>query len=215
MIVAAMCCAGKAKAQRPVGDTIFERELTYFHYIYNWYEDTNHRWMVYADDDLHHGTYHITPPDFEPDDWGNRALIGNTIYGVQMYTERPMKVVGIAAPAYMQETRDTSCLPNYYEVYTRPNTWDTTLAGRATDSMILYKPVEGGNLVKLMDGPWRIENPHRYISLPPRCHAFNQHDGYRHAPVDSSATRRLRTSWHSTLSNPGSMMGKTSGPWNQ
>ena len=188
MIVAAMCCAGKAKAQRPVGDTIFERELTYFHYIYNWYEDTNHRWMVYADDDLHHGTYHITPPDFEPDDWGNRALIGNTIYGVQMYTERPMKVVGIAAPAYMQETRDTSCLPNYYEVYTRPNTWDTTLAGRATDSMILYKPVEGGNLVKLMDGPWRIENPHRYISLPPRCHAFNQHDGYRHAPVDSSAT---------------------------
>ena len=150
MIVAAMCCAGMVKAQRPVGDTIFGEDSTFYYYIYNW---------------------------------------GNAIYGVQMYTDRPLKIVGLAAPAYMQEPRDTAYSswgghPGTLPIYL--NTRDTTLAGRATDSMILYKPVDG-DLVKLMDAPWRIENPHRYIVLPPRVYAYNYN--YRFGEyIDSSAT---------------------------
>jgi hypothetical protein len=52
--------------------------------------------------------------------------------------------------------------------------------------MILYKPVDG-DLVKLMDGPWRIENPHRYIVLPPRIYAYDFTERLG-VYIDSSAT---------------------------
>ena len=107
-----------------------------------------------------------------------------------MYTERPLKVVGIAAAAFMQEPCDTvysDASGQYPTIEHFLNTRDTTLAGRATDSMILYKPVDG-DLVKLLDGPWRIEDPHRYISLPPRRWAFSGEYTYSHQFIDSTAT---------------------------
>ena len=194
MIVAAMCCAGMVKAQRPVGDTIFGEDSTFYYYIYNWhrYEDRNWTVMAGEADHLCQAYYYVLTDSgmlMQPFDNGNPNIIGNAIYGVQMYTDRPLKIVGLAAPAYMQEPRDTAYsswggAPGTLPIYL--NTRDTTLAGRATDSMILYKPMDG-DLVKLMDGPWRIENPHRYIVLPPRIYAWNYTEQFG-VYIDSSAT---------------------------
>ena len=193
VMVILMCCAGMVKAQRPVGDTIFGEDSTFYYYIYNWhrYEDRNWTVMAGEADHLHQAYYYVTDSGMlmQPFDNGNPNIMGNAIYGVQMYTDRPLKIVGLAAPAYMQEPRDTAYSswgghPGTLPIYL--NTRDTTLAGRATDSMILYKPVDG-DLVKLMDAPWRIENPHRYIVLPPRVYAYNYN--YRFGEyIDSSAT---------------------------
>lgn len=192
-MVILMCGAGMVKAQRPVGDTITGEDSTLFYYIYNWHR-IEKEWGVWANYFLVANMNELlaTDPNQEMTPYGNiNPLIGNVIRGVQMYTDRPLKVVGIAAPAYMQEPRDTayhtsSPLPPR-QLWNELNTVDTTLAGRATDSMILYKPVEGGNLVKLMDGPWRIENPHRYIVLPPRL-GSPVNNYWKVYYIDSSAT---------------------------
>ncbi|MBR3434839.1 MAG: T9SS type A sorting domain-containing protein [Bacteroidales bacterium] len=192
MIVAAMCCAGMVKAQRPVGDTIFGVDSTYYYYIYNWYYDDSREWSVYSGEITHHAisynytdsNHTLTPPGENLNHW----LCGNAIYGVQMHTDRPLKVAGIAAPAYMMEARDTGYINNgHLSPSFCLNVWDTTMAGRATDSMILYKPVDG-SLVKLMDGPWRMENPHRHIVLPPRRYAWNSYEPRSFEYIDSSAT---------------------------
>ena len=195
VMVILMCCAGMVKAQRPVGDTIFGEDSTFYYYIYNWhrYEDRNWTVMAGEADHLHQAYYYVTDSGMlmQPFDNGNPNIMGNAIYGVQMYTDRPLKIVGLAAPAYMQEPRDTAYSswgghPGTLPIYL--NTRDTTLAGRATDSMILYKPVDG-DLVKLMDAPWRIENPHRYIVLPPRVYAYNyNYRFWEWGYIDSSAT---------------------------
>ena len=193
IIVVQIFCSGMLKAQRPVGDTIFGVDSTFFYYIYNWHEDTNREWGVEASRPWDFGARNRdTDPTgvLRPCVHGYEIhKVGNVIYGVQMYTERPLKVVGIAAPAYMQEPCDTVYGNDYgpptIEHYL--NTRDTTLSGRATDSMILYKPVDG-DLVKLMDGPWRIEDPHRYISLPPRRWAYDWYNPRSHQFIDSTAT---------------------------
>ena len=192
IIVTQVCFAGMVQAQRPVGDTLWGVDSTYYYYIYNWHLDDSREWSVYSGDMIHHGIdYSSTDPDHTltpPTRYNDNIwLCGNAIYGVQMYTDRPLKVVGIAAPAYMMEARDTGY--NNYDIPSlnfRLNVWDSTMSGRATDSMILYKPVDG-SLVKLMDGPWRIENSHRHIMLPPRRYDWNT-DPRSFEYIDSSAT---------------------------
>ena len=194
IMVVYMCCAGVVTAQRPVGDTIFGRDSTFFYYpIYDWIGVDDRRWGV------ENGLYgelfngHQMEGDsmaanMHPGANAGDYDFGNKIYGVQLFTERPLKVVGIAAAAYMQEPHDTIYDYMGSPVYTEHhlNTRDTTLAGRVTDSMILYKPVNGG-LVKLTEGPWRIENPHRYIVLPPRLHGRLVPHVF-HQPIDDTAT---------------------------
>ena len=113
VMVILMCCAGMVKAQRPVGDTIFGEDSTFYYYIYNWhrYEDRNWTVMAGEADHLCQANYYVLTDSglsMQPFDNGNPNIIGNAIYGVQMYTDRPLKIVGLAAPAYMQEPRDTA-----------------------------------------------------------------------------------------------------------
>ncbi len=68
-----------------------------------------------------------------------------------MTTDHPIKIVGIAACAYMQGVGDTTIeffMPNWStnsgELHPGeffPNVRDTSVVNRVTDSMILYKPV--------------------------------------------------------------------------
>ena len=98
---------------------------------------------------------------------------GNHIVGVQLMTERPLKIVGLAACGYMQAPRDTTIqeymdfdpkrFPNFFVTNTR----NPSPTARITDSLILYKPTPDG-LVELMSAPWRIEQQHRHIILPPQ-----------------------------------------------
>ena len=111
----------------------------------------------------------------------NRNL-GNIIIGNQLVTDRPIKIVGIAACALMQAPSDTTTriwlgmlenlratMPGFVTLNTR----DTSRYNRITDSMILYKPTPDG-LVLLNSAPWRIEQPHRYMALPSKL--VNHHN---------------------------------------
>ena len=107
-----------------------------------------------------------------------RYRFGNTIIGNQMETDRPIKIIGIAACGFMQRPADTTIgmlMSAYYhrvswendrELYYFPNTRDLSMTGRITDSLILYKPTSTGTPEKLASGPWRVEWPHRNIVLP-------------------------------------------------
>ncbi len=100
-----------------------------------------------------------------------------------MFTDHPLKVRGIAVCAYMQRPMDTVIRIHYNSYYGTnggsyiwahefhpgvffPNTRDTTLKNRITDSAILYRVTADG-LQKVAAAPWRIEYPHRFIHLPP------------------------------------------------
>ena len=115
---------------------------------------------------------------------------GNFIIGNQMDTDHPIKIVGIAACAYMQGVGDTTIeffMPHWStnagELHPGeffPNVRDTSVVNRVTDSMILYKPV-GNSLVKLRAAPWRMEQPHDNIVLPPELSPDNyNHPFYYH-----------------------------------
>ena len=76
---------------------------------------------------------------------------GNFIIGNQMDTDHPIKIVGIAACAYMQGVGDTTIeyfMPhrstNAGELHPGeffPNVRDTSVVNRVTDSMILYSMI--------------------------------------------------------------------------
>ncbi len=185
--------------QRPVGDTITCPEgLNYFTYVYDWCEDTDIDWYVetcynhlaFQDAPYFYG---MTDPNgtMSPDNTNAfYYFCGNGITGTQYITDKPIKIIGIAAPAYMEAARDTtiygggsfpagSGIPGTFL-----NTRDTTLAGRITDSMILYQvDPDGGGLVELMAKGWRMDDPHRYIHLPPGRLGWAN---YYQRPIDSS-----------------------------
>lgn len=177
-----MGIAGNVLAQRPVGDTVRGVEETYFYNHYtnpdNWsdqYAGVNqYSWLV---------RYDIGIPNCVPEfSFWNEHRNGNGIDGMQMFTEKPIKILGIAAVAFMQRWFDTTTSINM-SMYHRPglpeynselnpgfffqNTLDTTVAGRVTDSLILYKTTVK-EPIKLAAAPWRIEQPHRYMDLPHR-----------------------------------------------
>ena len=157
-------------------DTILEGDSCYYSaVIYPTWLDTSE----YAD---------INPPlchlyndngGGDRENYMSKYFLGNTIIGNQMVTDHPIKIIGLAACGRMQSPADTT----QYELaltkvwydewrYNRdrlgwyfPNTRDMSMAGRITDSLILYKPTDG-DPVKLASGPWRVEWPHREILLP-------------------------------------------------
>ena len=161
------------QAQRPVGDTLTMPEQDYYS------SSSFHQCWPIGE----RGPWHTYPLDFNimhasiaPYMRNSHLRDGNYIGGMQMFTERPLKIVGIAVCAYMQRPMDTviSSMMGYYTPYDHEfhpeyfflNTWDTTLKNRVTDSAILYKVTASGPQ-RLASAPWRIEHPHRFIHLPP------------------------------------------------
>ena len=160
LLIMMMAAMWQAEAQRPVGDTLRSMDTTYFPYNYNWFltmaEDTTLRSSLH-DRLLAYGVDNRTQPSYN-----NNPFEGNYRAGTQMFTDRPIKVVGIAACAEREVA--------YHVVndhVTILNTVDTTLSARVNDSLILYKNTEKGPQM-LAAGPWRIEYPHRYMVLPQR-----------------------------------------------
>ncbi len=149
---------GEVRAQRPVGDTLPcpTMDSSYFLYIYDWclmMEDTTLKASLY-DRLVPYGV----PNPAEQCTYASDYFEGNYRAGSQMYTSRPIKILGIAACAEREEA---------YPISGVLNTLDTTLAGRFTDSLILYKATAKGPQW-MAAGPWRIEYPHRYVVLPER-----------------------------------------------
>ena len=185
-----------SSAQRPVGDTIVGMEPTYMYHIYDWWRCANHdpeapQWFSMTGDAVFalafswanqeaHGSHIPNYNGPHPDHGGVsdnawfQLYPGNNIRGIQMVTDHPIKILGIAACAYAEAPRDTTLWywlqgisQVYHPEYFFPNQRDTTLAGRLTDSLILYKPTNGEPSY-LAGGPWRVEYPHRYLPLPMR-----------------------------------------------
>ena len=166
------------QAQRPVGDTLTMPEQDYYS------SSSFHQCWPIGE----RGAWHTYPLDFNimhasiaPYMRNSHLRDGNYIGGMQMFTERPLKIVGIAVCAYMQRPMDTTVrvfFDGYYGILGDMvdhefssdryflNTWDTTLKNRITDSAILYKVTASGPQ-RLASAPWRIEHPHRFIHLPP------------------------------------------------
>ena len=157
------------QAQRPIGDTLQcpSMDTTYYRYINDW--PCTHElgdslrsftlellvWYLQATSN----TYWPSPAHvMDPRCWGNK-IVGN-----QMVADRPLKVVGIAGCGYVQPWKDTV---SNYRPWLLPNTVDTMLAGRVTDSLLLYTITSKGPEL-LTGGPWRPEYPHRYMTLPQR-----------------------------------------------
>ena len=174
------------RAQRPVGDTIVGMEPTYMYYIYDWWRCANHdpeapQWYALSGisdyqfriaywDSASVREYYTGPND--PYAWTDYSA-GNDIRGVQMITDRPIKILGVAACAYAQPPHDTAQSWFLYELghedpyrqHIFPNTRDTSLTGRFTDSLMLLKPTDN-TPTYLGGGPWRVEDAHRYLPLP-------------------------------------------------
>ncbi len=164
--------AGSTRAQRPVGDTLAGMYYDYYNNASNlncWpIGECGVGWKSHVRDWILVGAYGFLNIHYET------HHEGNYIGGMQMYTDRPLKILGIAVCSYMQRPADTT-LSDYLRILCAPsetvseylflNTRDTTLRGRITDSAILYKPTANGP-VKLQAGAWRIEHPHRFIHLP-------------------------------------------------
>ena len=192
-IIAAMAAlllagAGRLNAQRPVGDTIVGAEPTYMYYVYDWWRCASHE----AEAPQWYTMTTCTP--FGAAMWLNNQMrqcysgpsggiiahdAGNYITGVQMVTERPIKVLGVAACAFAQQPRDTTFYNFLYELtpnFPNPfhlflNTRDTSLSGRYTDSLLLLKPTVS-DPEYLTGGPWRVEDAYRNILLPTRIEAL-------------------------------------------
>ena len=184
-------------AQRPVGDTLQGLDSTYFYTpatnYNNWFSENNNPWWRisaswYLD---------IISPVFwncwsYPDSRQlNKYQFGNGKTGMQMFTDRPIKIIGIAVCAYMEPWRDTASYFNFdfysdwiggdlfncskrcdalepnLRRFFLPNVLDTSVSSRLSESLILYKLTDKGP-VQLASGDWRPEQPHRYIKMPMR-----------------------------------------------
>ena len=147
---------GRLNAQRPVGDTLTHpsEEPTYL-YMYDWSpgESGSGQYVSHIMDRLRWTlAYHGGCISF--------PIPGYKINGNQMYAAEPIKILGIAACVHIIPPSDTvlnGCVLS--------SVVDTTLAGRLTDSLILYKLTSSGPQL-LAAGQWRMENPHRYLTLP-------------------------------------------------
>ena len=183
-VLMAIGIGGAATAQRPVGDTIRGRVADYYYNdltLYdNWFTESEDTffWDVHTAD-IYYGQTPCLP--IRPGDLWHGD--GNQIVGQQMYTDRPLKIVGCAACAFMPKAWDTVLdqdferfyiHPTIEEIYNMrrpfpgfyfPDVWDTVIAHRATDSLMIYKN-RNGQMVQLTSGPWRIEQPHRYMHVP-------------------------------------------------
>ena len=184
-------------AQRPVGDTLQGLDSTYFYTpatnYNNWFSENNNPWWRIT---LSWYLDNISPVFWNcwsyPD---SRQLavyqFGNGKTGMQMFTDRPIKIIGIAVCAYMEPWRDTASYFNFdfysdwigddlfncskrcdalepnLRRFFLPNVLDTSVSSRLSESLILYKLTDKGP-VQLASGDWRPEQPHRYIKMPMR-----------------------------------------------
>ncbi|MBO4599353.1 MAG: hypothetical protein J5641_01310, partial [Bacteroidales bacterium] len=199
LVLSCVMCGIGTQAQRPVNDTLWGTDSTYMYYLYDWWQCANGNpeavpWGTFRMDYIFYhfymsGTYHTWIDDYYNGPMSNEGHAyaawmemspGNNIRGLQMFTDHPIKVVGIAACAYAEAARDTSFGDIwrtqeyiYHPELLFPNQRDTTLAGRITDSLRLYD-VGNGTLNYLAGGPWRVESPHRYLPLPPLYNYTNE-----------------------------------------
>ena len=193
ILFALASCSG-ILAQRPVGDTLWPPVDTDYFYAkqLDWF------YKIPDDFDTHWKTLSFDQFLFrqEISDQMHRLSLwdGNHIAGNELYAEYPIKVVGIAICAYMEQPRDTTVTAFMHEyrhhvlnnrrdnatsIYFFPTVDDTTIKGRLTDSVILYRPrttTDGPDLEKLAAAPWRMEQPHRNIHMPP--HFTDHWDGW-------------------------------------
>jgi len=196
LILLAVATSGEAKAQ----DTLTRRDSNFFYGQLDWFNlDTLHLWHSTIDDNqgevrnphdigydaLIYSTWidtayadHNPPFSDQFGRWKGCWMFGNHILGNQMVTDRPLKIIGLAACGRMQRPADTTldifhqAMGSYLmwqlhrgEGWYFPNTRDLSMTGRTTDSLILYKPTNG-DPIKLASGPWRVEWQHRNIVLP-------------------------------------------------
>ena len=151
---------GAVQAQRPVGDTLTSvyDDPTYYLDAYGW-SMTPESSVWYTEKEYFIlSSYGLIPGNCSGPPFGCMQPLNNVIRGSQMQTDRPLKILGIAACAFIG--------PVWGNRTTPANTLDTTMAGRITDSLKLYKLTPRGP-AEIASGPWRMENPHRNIVLPP------------------------------------------------
>ena len=99
-----------ASAQRPVGDTIIGADSTYMYYIYDWWRCANHeaeapRWYTvtsgllfgwaYKNNSIVRGAYSGPLGDPGGSHSAYEYAAGNDIRGLQMVTDRPIKIMGM------------------------------------------------------------------------------------------------------------------------
>ena len=166
ILLAAMLLVGKndVYAQRPVGDTLtnFSDDSTYYMGGYNWSSIPDpYTWFSTKQDfyvssyspSTDVGQYECISSEIEDD----CLMPGNYIEGIRMETDRPLKILGIAVCAFAEELSDGPVRLD--------NVLDTSMAGRNTDSLVLYTLTPSGPHM-LTGGPWRMEHPNRYMVLP-------------------------------------------------
>ena len=167
MLPSGMNCV---RAQRPVGDTLMSPSMdtTYYPDVYDWFPTSDiHQWYTHPSDWLLQTGYPYHQGDSYCPSLGYHSN-GNLREGNQFFTDHLLKVVGAAACARAQEV---FYLPYQGECLNNDSFMciiDTTLAGRNTDSLILYTFSEDGEPEYQIGGPWRAENPHRHMILPIR-----------------------------------------------
>ena len=150
---------GRLNAQRPVGDTLRapSDDTTYYIGGYEWSSAPDpYTWFSQMlDNNINDiGTENLNYTC----NGGTCVFAGDFIEGIQMTTSRPLKILGIAACGFAQNMIEGTNV-------TTDNILDTSLTGRNTDSLILYKLTPSGPQM-LAGGPWRVEWPHRYMILP-------------------------------------------------
>lgn len=170
LIIVVLVAGLAALAQRPVGDTMRILDTSYYcqprdlrfnerrctvavawQYFYGLTPSDYHQpYGSYSIQDLTGGMGGIDPHLYQ----------GNGKVGRQMHTDRPLKVLGIAAPVWRQPGYTIRAYYNY-ESYT---VHDTSLATRVADSMALYQMTPGG-LVELASAGWRMDAPHRTMEF--------------------------------------------------
>ena len=147
LILAAL--SGTLQAQRPTGDTLTSLPNDYFYTpSLDWFSVDSSDWCFAAT------ARYIIPIEYY------QLRDANHIFGRDFHTDHMVMVAGVAMCAFMRHT---------------PNTLDTVVAHRITDSVFLYTYQKTIRLdtffvpLKLAAAPWRMEYPHRYIHVPPRC----------------------------------------------
>ena len=166
LVLAAL--SGTLQAQRPTGDTLTSLPNDYLvTSSLDWFSVDSSDWCFAATARYILGIEYYQLRD------------ANHIFGRDFHTDHMVMVAGVAMCAYMAHS---------------PNTIDTVVAHRITDSVFLYtyqKPIRTDTFfvpLKLAAAPWRMENPHRYIHVPP-----DAVDGLFRIPLNGMAASRHST----------------------
>ena len=199
LMVLALAAGVAGWAQRPVGDTLRILDTTYYCHPrdirYNDGQCTaavclwHLRSLTASDYYQPYGSYSREDLGGGMSGLHSRMWAGNGTVGRQMETDKPLKVVGIAAPVWMEPGRVVSDGINYhYDYY---SVHDTLLSTRLTDSMALYKVTPNG-LIELASAGWRMDAPHRTMVF---SHFLISDDGLDQAEAwkpDHEYTRNMK-----------------------